>query len=93
MGKRKILIGEVVSDKMQKTVVVKVQTIKKHPKYRKVVKQYKKFKAHDEKGIAKIGDTVSIEETKPISKDKHFRVTGVVRKAALLHVEIKEEVK
>ena len=93
MGKRKIFIGEVMSDKMQKTLIVRVLTLKKHPKYGKVVKRYNKFKAHDENKIAKIGDTVSIEETRPISKDKHFRLLKVVKKAALAHVEIKEEIK
>ena len=93
MGKRKVFIGDVISDKMQKTVIVSVHTMKKHPKYGKVIKHYNKFKAHDEAKISKIGDIVQIEETKPISKDKHFRVVKVVKIAALPHIEIKEEVK
>ncbi len=90
MGKRKEFIGEVVSDKMQKTVVVKVLQMSKHPKYSRIMKKYNKFKADDPKGIAKIGDTVRIEETRPISKDKRFRVLEVVKKASVLH-EVKEE--
>ena len=81
MGKRKEFTGEVVSDKMQKTVVVKVLSISKHPKYSRIMKSHNKFKAHDEKGMAKLGDTVRIEETRPLSKDKHFRVLEVVKKA------------
>ena len=93
MGTRKQFIGEVVSDKMQKTAVVRVTFIAKHPKYGRVVKHYKKFKAHDEKKIAKAGDAVRIEETRPLSKDKFFRVTEVIKKIAPPKVELKEEVK
>lgn len=71
---KKTLQGIVVSDKMQKTVVVKVETIKEHPKYKRRYKSHKKFKAHDEKGDFHIGDTVVIEETKPLSKDKNWIV-------------------
>ncbi len=70
---RKTLDGVVVSDKMQKTVVVSVTRYEKHPKYKKYVKISKKYKAHDEAGH-KIGDRVTIVETRPISKDKHFKV-------------------
>ena len=77
MSKKK-LIGIVVSDKMQKTVVVKVERIKEHPKYKRRFKVHKKYKAHDEKQEYHIGDKVLIEETKPISKDKHFKVIGKV---------------
>jgi len=73
MPKRK-LQGVVVSDKMQKTVVVKVESIKEHPKYKRRYKIHKKYKAHDEKGGFHIGDKVIIEETKPISKDKNWIV-------------------
>jgi small subunit ribosomal protein S17 len=90
MGKRKEFIGLVVSDKMQKTVVVKVLRISKHPKYSRIMKSYNKFKAHDEKGIAKLGDTVRIEETRPLSKDKRFRVLGVVKKAEAPDIAIDE---
>ena len=71
---KKKLTGIVVSDKMQKTVVVKVERVKEHPKYKRRYKSHKKYKAHDEKGEFHIGDTVMIEETTPISKDKHFTV-------------------
>jgi small subunit ribosomal protein S17 len=92
MGKRKEFIGIVISDKMQKTLIIKTTRISKHPKYNRVVKKYNKFKVHDEKGIAKMGDTVLIEETKPLSKDKRFRVVKIVKQASLPHVEIKEEI-
>jgi small subunit ribosomal protein S17 len=70
----KTLQGTVVSDKMDKTVVVLVKRFVKHPKYGKYMSYSKKYKAHDENKSCKIGDTVSIEECRPISKDKHFRV-------------------
>ena len=73
MPKRQ-LKGVVVSDKMQKTVVVKVERIKEHPKYKKRYKVHKKYKAHDEKGEYHIGDKVVIESTRPISKKKRWRV-------------------
>lgn len=71
-GKR--LRGVVVSDKMDKTVVVLVNRFVEHPKYKKYVKQSKKYKAHDETNKYKVGDNVEIEETRPLSKDKHFKV-------------------
>ena len=71
----KSLRGVVVSDKMTKTVVVKVDRFVKHPKYKKHVKISKKYKAHDETG-KKVGDIVEIVETRPISKDKHFKVVA-----------------
>jgi small subunit ribosomal protein S17 len=70
------LQGTVVSDKMEKTVVVKVERIKEHPRYKKRYKVHKNYKAHDEKGEYKEGDVVIIEETRPISKDKRWRVIG-----------------
>lgn len=73
---KKQLIGTVVSDKMEKTVVVEVETRRRHPVYHKVIKRGKKFKAHDEKGV-KVGDTVKIEETRPLSKDKTWKVVKV----------------
>ena len=72
MPKRK-LTGKIVSDKMQKTVVVEVERIKEHPKYKRRYKIHKKYKAHSE-GDFKTGDTVIIEETRPISKDKRWKV-------------------
>lgn len=71
---KKQLIGIIISDKMEKTVVVKVERIKKHPRYKRMFKVHKKYKAHDENGEYKIGDKVIIEESKPISKDKKWRV-------------------
>jgi small subunit ribosomal protein S17 len=91
MGIRKSFIGEVISDKMQKTVVVKISRMSKHAKYGRIAKSYNKFKAHDEKGIAKMGDVVEIEETRPLSKDKRFRVSKLVRKANAPLVVIKGE--
>lgn len=70
----KILKGVVVSDKMDKTVVVEVTRYVEHKKYGKRIKKTKKYKAHDKDNIKKVGDIVEIEETKPISKDKHFKV-------------------
>jgi small subunit ribosomal protein S17 len=75
---KKTLRGVVVSDKMQKTVVVEVNRFVKHPKYGKYMKQSKKYKAHDEENVYKTGDKVSIEETRPISKDKTFKVIGKI---------------
>ncbi|CAN5129777.1 30S ribosomal protein S17 [soil metagenome] len=73
-SKKKIFSGVVVSDKMKDTIVVLIETYKKHPKYGKFIKHKKKFKAHDAGNTKKIGDKVDIVETKPISKDKKFMV-------------------
>ncbi len=81
---RKVLRGKVVSDKMDKTITVEVSTSKSHPLYAKRIKYSKKFKAHDELNEAKIGDTVEIMETRPLSKDKRFRLVSVVQKAVIL---------
>ncbi len=70
----KVLKGIVISDKMDKTVVVEVTRFVEHKKYGKRIKRSKNYKAHDENNIKKVGDVVEIEETKPISKDKHFKV-------------------
>ena len=77
---KKKLTGIVVSDKMQKTVVVRVESIKEHPKYKRRYKVHKKYKAHDEAGQYHTGDKVVIEETSPMSKDKHFKVISKVQK-------------
>lgn len=71
---KKQLTGTIVSDKMQKTVVVEVEHLKEHKKYRRRYKVHERYKAHDEKGEYKAGDKVIIEETRPISKDKHWIV-------------------
>jgi len=81
---RKVQIGKVVSDKMEKTIVVAVETYKKHDLYHKRIKYTKKFKAHDENNQAKIGDIVKIMETRPLSKDKRFRLVEVVEAAIIL---------
>jgi small subunit ribosomal protein S17 len=80
---RKTRQGIVVSDKMDKTVVVRVERLTRHPQYNRVVKRAKKFKAHDEHNQCSIGDLVEIEETRPLSKDKRWRVTEIVRKAVV----------
>lgn len=77
-GKKRTLKGEIISDKMEKTVVVKVSRIKLHPKYRKYYKISQNFKAHDEKNQYHTGDNVIIEEIKPMSKDKRWRVVSSV---------------
>jgi small subunit ribosomal protein S17 len=80
-NERKIRIGKVVSDKMQKTVVVAVERLVRHPLYHKPVKTTTKFKAHDENNESKMGDTVKIMETRPLSKDKRWRVVEILEKA------------
>ena len=76
-------IGIVVSDKMQKSIVVKITSKARHPMYKKVIRRERKFKAHDEENQCSIGDLVEIMETRPLSKDKRWRVTRIVRKAAI----------
>lgn len=78
---RKTRVGMVVSDKMDKTVVVAVIDNVRHPLYKKIVKRTVKFKAHDEQNACGIGDTVMIMETRPISKDKRWRVVEIIEKA------------
>jgi small subunit ribosomal protein S17 len=81
---RKERIGEVLSNKMTKTIVVQVERRFPHPRYKKVVTSYKKFYAHDEKSEAKPGDRVRIEETRPLSKLKRWRLVQVVDKAEVI---------
>lgn len=78
---RKTIVGTVVSDKMDKTIVVAVETFKTHPIYKKRVKNTTKFKAHDEKNECGIGDRVKIMETRPLSKDKRWRLVEIIEKA------------
>jgi len=78
---RKTRVGRVVSDKMEKTIVVLVEDFVRHPLYGKAVKRTKKFKAHDEMNECGIGDRVRIMETKPLSKDKRWRLVKIVEKA------------
>lgn len=80
-GRRKTRIGTVVSDKMEKTVVVLVVRQFPHPLYKKIIKRSEKFKAHDEENACNIGDVVRIAETRPISKDKRWRVQTILEKA------------
>jgi small subunit ribosomal protein S17 len=80
-GYRKVRVGTVISDRMDKTVVVRVQTLKQHPRYKKVIRHSVRFKAHDEQNQCKVGDRVRIMETRPLSHDKRFRVVEIVEKA------------
>ncbi len=80
-GNRKTRIGTVVSDKMDKTVVVAVETFVTHPLYKKQIKKTTRFKAHDENNECGIGDVVKIMETRPLSKDKNWRIVNIVEKA------------
>ena len=78
---RKTRVGKVVSDKMDKTVVVAIEDHVKHPLYKKIVKRTYKLKAHDENNECKIGDTVKVMETRPLSKDKRWRLVEIIEKA------------
>lgn len=80
-AQRKTRTGTVVSDKMEKTIVVAVESRIRHPLYGRIIRRTKKFKAHDEAGIAHMGDTVEIMECRPISREKRWRVCRVVEKA------------
>jgi len=90
MGKRKKFIGTVTSDKMQKTRIVKITRMAKHPKYSKIVRHYNKYKFHDEQNASAVGDLVRIEETRPLSKDKRFTLVEILKKARVLHA-VKED--
>ncbi|MGV3175734.1 30S ribosomal protein S17 [Aerococcus suis] len=81
---RTVLQGRVVSDKMEKTIVVQVDTFKFHPTYGKRIKYSKKYKAHDENNSAKMGDIVRIMETRPLSKDKYFRLVDIVEESVII---------
>ncbi|MTI80745.1 MAG: 30S ribosomal protein S17 [Firmicutes bacterium] len=78
---RKVRFGKVVSDKMDKTAVIAVETLNRHPLYGKIVRTTKKYKAHDEENTCRIGDEVKIMETRPLSKDKRWRLVEVLRRA------------
>ena len=80
-GMRKTRTGVVVSDKMDKTIVVEIRTRVKHPLYGKIMNRTKKFKVHDEKNECGIGDTVRVMETRPLSKDKRWRLVEIIEKA------------
>jgi small subunit ribosomal protein S17 len=89
-SKQKSLEGRVFSGKMEKTVVVIVETRRPHPLYKKVVKKTKKYKVHDELGTCSKGDVVRIEETRPLSKEKRWRVAEILRKGDVIKIESQE---
>lgn len=91
-SRRKTLIGQVVSTKMQKTIVVQVARQKAHPLYERVISRSRKFYAHDEEQSARVGDFVKIEETRPLSKLKRWRLAEVLRRAALVPGETQEQI-
>lgn len=84
---RRTLVGRVVSDKMDKTVVVVVETRKRHPLYRRIITRTKKFKVHDATKQCAVGDLVRIIESRPISKEKHWQVAAILTKAHLAEVQ------
>jgi small subunit ribosomal protein S17 len=86
-SRRNEKVGQVVSTKMQKTIVVEVEMRKAHPKYKRVMKLSKKFYAHDEQNTARVGDMVRIRETRPLSKLKRWNLEEIVRRSALAQVE------
>jgi small subunit ribosomal protein S17 len=86
-AKRKTRTGTVISDKMDKTVVVLVESLRRHPLYKKVVRHTSKFKAHDEANACKVGDVVKIVETRPLSKEKCWRVVEVISRKEVVEVE------
>ena len=88
--KRKAKFGRVVSNEMDKTVVVAVETPKHHPLYKKTIKRIVKYKAHDEKNECSVGDTVRIEETRPLSREKRWRVAEIESKGRMVELNIKE---
>lgn len=92
-GRRKEIVGEVVSNRMQKTIVVEVVRKRAHPFYGRVVSKAKKFYAHDEKNQAHVGDLVRLEETRPLSKLKRWRLKEVVRRVTLVPEHTAAEVK
>jgi len=91
MGKnKKIKVGRVVSNKMDKTVVVAVESYRHHPVYKKTVRTTKRYKAHDEKNTCGIGDTVSLVETRPLSREKRWRVIEIMNRAELVEIRPEE---
>ncbi|GAG27924.1 unnamed protein product [marine sediment metagenome] len=91
LGKRKVREGLVVSDKMDKTVVVAVETRKVHPLYKKASRATKRYKAHDENNACKIGDKVKIVETRPLSKEKSWRVAEIMSKKEMVETRPKKK--
>jgi small subunit ribosomal protein S17 len=89
-GKRKIRFGRVVSNSMDKTVVVAVETPKRHPLYKKTIRRVVKYKAHDEKNKCGLGDLVKIIETRPVSRHKRWRVAEIITKGEVVKVQPEE---
>ena len=88
--KRKTRVGRVVSDKMDKTAVVAVETLRHHPLYKKTIKRAVKYKAHDENNRCGLGDIVRIMETRPLSRQKRWRVAEIITKGEVIEVQPKE---
>ena len=88
--KRKTRIGHVISDKMDKTVVVAVETLKRHPLYKKTFKKVVKYKAHDEENKCRVGDKVRIIETRPLSRQKRWRVAEIITRQEVVEVKPQE---
>lgn len=86
-SRRRVLWGTVVSDRMDKTITVRVERRMRHPKYSKFIRKHKKYHAHDEEGTAQVGDSVEIVETRPLSKIKRFRLLRVIERAQLAEGE------
>ena len=82
MGERKTREGVVVSDAMQKTRVVRIERVYRHPRYERVIRMSKKLKAHDEENASKVGDRVEIEETRPLSKEKRWRIRKILSRVS-----------
>jgi len=80
-GRKVVRVGEVVSDKMEKTIVVKVERQFKHPLYKKIIRRHKKYKVHDENNECKMGDIVQIIESRPLSKQKRWTLNSIVKKS------------
>ncbi len=88
--KRKTRVGHVVSDKMDKTVVVAVETLRRHPLYKKTIRRMVKYKAHDAKNQCHEGDIVRIGETRPLSRDKRWRIMEIITKGKIAEIQPKE---
>ena len=89
-GKHKTKVGRVVSNRMDKTVIVEVATSKRHPLYKKIIRRMVKFKAHDEHNKCGLGDVVKIVETRPLSRQKRWRVADIITKGEVVEVQPKE---
>jgi len=90
IGKRKVRVGQVVSDRMDKTVVVAVETLRRHPLYKKAIRRTKKYKVHDEGNVCKVGDKVRILETRPLSKEKRWRIVEIISRSEAAETELVE---